>query len=81
MSRVSQVDQLGTPAIKKGVEADEDGVGLAIAVQMQSKETTDGLANNFARRGLREDETTMEDRSSRRMRKLVTLMARSRPDR
>jgi hypothetical protein len=31
------------------------------------------------RRGLREDETTMEDRSSRRMRTLVTRMARSRP--
>jgi transposase len=31
------------------------------------------------RRVLREDETTMEDRSSRRMRTLVTQMARSRP--
>jgi hypothetical protein len=31
------------------------------------------------RRGLREDETTMEDRSSRRMRTLVTRMAHSRP--
>jgi len=32
-----------------------------------------------ARRGLREAETTMEDRSSRRMRTLVTPIARSRP--
>jgi hypothetical protein len=31
------------------------------------------------RRGLREDETMMEDRSSRRMRTLVAQMARSRP--
>jgi hypothetical protein len=31
------------------------------------------------RRGLRQDETTMEDRSSRRMRTLVTRMARLRP--
>jgi DUF2924 family protein len=31
------------------------------------------------RRGLREDETTMEDRSSRHMQTLVTQMARSRP--
>jgi hypothetical protein len=45
----------------------------------QSEETIDDVANTFTRRGLREDETTMEDRSSRRMRTLVTRMARSRP--
>jgi hypothetical protein len=44
------------------------------------KETIDDIAklNDVTRRGLREDETTMEDRSSRRVRILVTLIARSR---
>jgi hypothetical protein len=45
----------------------------------QSKEPIDEVANTFTRRGLREDETTMEIRSSRRMQTLVTLTARSRP--
>jgi hypothetical protein len=45
----------------------------------RSKAAIDDVANTFTRRGLREDETTMEDRSSRRMRTLVTLMARLRP--
>jgi hypothetical protein len=46
----------------------------------QEKEPIDDVAKTaFARQGLREDETSMEDRSSRRMRTLVTLVARSRP--
>src|SRR5262249_39398095 len=46
----------------------------------RSKETTDGIANNLPA-SVREDETKMQDRSSRRMRTLVTRMARSRPAR
>ena len=44
-------------------------------------EAINDVITNFTRRVLREDETTMKDRSSRRVRTLVTQMARSRPDR
>jgi hypothetical protein len=42
----------------------------------QSQETIDDVINTLTRRVLREDETTMEDRSSRRLRTLVTRKAR-----
>ena len=45
----------------------------------RTKEQIDDIAKSrFTRRGLREDETTMEDRSSQHVRTLVTLTARSR---
>ena len=47
----------------------------------QTREAIDDVITNLTRRVLREDETTMEDGSSRRVRTLVTQMARSRPDR
>src|SRR6516162_1967196 len=46
--------------------------------QQKARKLSNDVANTFTRRGLREDETTMEDRSSRRMRTLVTQIARSR---
>src|ERR1700745_2124751 len=42
----------------------------------QTREAIDDVITNLTRRVLREDETTMEDRSSRRVRSLVTLTAR-----
>ena len=48
--------------------------------QARTKEQINDIAKSrFTRRGLREDETTMEDRSSQHVRTLVTLTARSRP--
>jgi hypothetical protein len=50
--------------------------------QAQTKEQIDDIAKSrFTRRGLREDETTMEDRSSQHVRILVTQTARSRLNR
>jgi hypothetical protein len=46
---------------------------------VQSQEAIDDLINTLTRRALREDETTMEDRSSRRVRTLVTRKARRGP--
>ena len=42
----------------------------------QTREAIDDVITNLTRRVLREDETTMEDGSSRRVRTLVTQMAR-----
>src|SRR6516165_9280518 len=48
--------------------------------QARTKEQIDDIVKSrFTRRGLREDETTMEDLSSQHVRTLVTLTARSRP--
>jgi hypothetical protein len=44
----------------------------------QARKIIDDILSEITRRGLREDKTTMEDRSSRRVRILVTLIARSR---
>ena len=45
----------------------------------QTREAIDDVITNLTRRVLRENETTMEDRSSRCVRTLVTQMARLRP--
>jgi transposase len=54
--------------------------GIAVRQGLRSlRSELPGNQHPLTRRGLRENETTMEDRSSRRMRTLVTRMARSRP--